>query len=144
MKLSEIIDQIKAMDGYKYHRLRATDHKDMVKCYTFWFAKNGEMRDHEVRFLVINEGEAEEIAWVYSTKHVEPAISAFRDAITEKIPLFRGNNPEYEKIIIDSVKEADEVAELTVYKYDATADASEKLKMVVFKKADVLTIRKLI
>jgi len=143
MKLNEIIDQIKTLEGYVYHRLRATDHLEMVQCYTFWFKKNGEMRDHEVRFLVVDKDTPEEEAWVYSTKHLHPGESPFKDEIALKIPLFQAANPDYEKILIASVKEADEVAELRAYKYDSETDTSERLELVAFRKDGTLTVRKL-
>jgi len=143
MKLDELIDQIKTLEGYRYHRLRATDHQEMVQCYTFWFKKDGEMRDHEVRFLVVDKDTPEEEAWVYSMKHLQPEASPFKTEIIQKIPLFQEANPEYEKILIISVREADEIAELRAYKYDSEANTSERLELVVFRKDDVLTVRKL-
>ncbi len=144
MNLNEAIDQVKAIDGYVYHRLRAEDHYGMVQCYTFWFARGDGLRDYEVRFLVADKDTPEESAWIYSTKHIHVAETPFRDTVIQKIPLFQNTNPEYEKIIIISLSERDEVAELHAYKYDSVTELSEKLSLVVFKKDDVLVVRKLV
>jgi len=105
--------------------------------------RNGEMRDHEVRFLVIDKDTIDEAAWIYSTKHIQPKETPFEDEIRQKIPQFQSLNPIYEKIIITSMREAEEIAELLVYKYNSETDVSERLELVVFKKDDEITIRKL-
>ena len=143
MKLNEVIEQIKAFDGYKHHRLRATDHSGLVQCYTFWFERNNDVKNYEIRFLVINKDTVEEEAWVYSTKHIQVKPTPFEDEVRQKIPQFQSSNPEYEKITITFINEADEIAELCAYKYDVQTTTSKKIELVIFKKDGELIARKL-
>lgn len=69
--LNQLINGIQSTEGYLYARLRATDHQGIVKCYTAWFQRyDDRVRDFEVRILVLNEGEGNEEAYLYTFDHI--------------------------------------------------------------------------
>lgn len=140
MNLNNVLNQIVNFEGYIYHRLRAVDHNGLVKCYTFWLQRNGELKDYEVRILVIGEGAPEEEAHVYSTKHINPS-TAFRSLLESKIVEFQASNPAYEKVIVQSVNEPEEFARVQVFKYDSVAKQSTELSVIAFNMDGEVTLR---
>lgn len=110
--LDEVLVTLRAMDGYKWDRKRTEDHNGAVKLYTFWFTRDSDnpddIRDYAVRILVINEGEANENAIVYSVKGIEQVSHAFRDVLKIAVDAFLTANSEYEKAVIESVNEENE------------------------------------
>jgi hypothetical protein len=142
MNLKETLSQLAALDGYVYHRLRATDHAGEVKCYTFWFQKNGEIKDYEVRILVIDEGGPDESAHVYSTAHIMSA-TPFRDEIEAAIPTYLAAHSEIDRVMIDTVDEPNKIAMVDLYKYMSASDTVKEERGIVYKKAGSLVIKML-
>ncbi len=142
MNLNEAIDQVKTIDGYQYHRSRATDHEGTVKCYTFWFEKNGVISDYEVRFLVIDEGELGERALVYSTKHIQPE-TEFKEAMIAVIDQYQASHPELEYYEIINVNERNKFGRVTVYIYDEVQEHVVHEEYLVWDEAGLIKIRKI-
>ena len=118
MTLTEAIESITLLEGYVYHRLRATDHNGMVKCFTFWFESGVQMRDYEVRMLVKDEGLPTEEA---------------------KIADLQISNPAYEKAYIQSCSEAREIAMIKAY--EVTGSNVEEKAVVAYKKNGNIVLR---
>jgi len=142
MNLDEAIDQVKSIEGYQHHRERATDHSGTVKCYTFWFEKNDEMRDYEVRFLVIDEGEPGEAALVYSTKHIQPE-TELKEAMIVAIDQYRVSHPELEYYEITNVNEWSKLGRVTAYIYDEAQEHVVPEEYLVWDEAGVIKRRKI-
>ena len=139
MTLTEAIESITLLEGYVYHRLRATDHNGMVKCFTFWFESGVQMRDYEVRMLVKDEGLPTEEAHIYETAHLPNQPASFRDAVNTKIADFQISNPAYEKAYIQSCSEAREIAMIKAY--EVTGSNVEEKTVVAYKKNGNIVLR---
>lgn len=129
------------MDGYIHHRLRATDHAGQVKCYTYWFRRNGEIRDNEVRILVVDEGQPTETAHIYDTRHLLKPQSVAYAAVEAELPAFLAANPAIHRAVINSVDEEKELAHISTYSYDSSNDTVVEGRAIAFRRAGAIHIK---
>ena len=141
MNLIGRIAEVQSLTGYVYHRARATDHQGYVQCYTFWFEHpvTGALAPYEVRFLVVNLGEQNEVARCYGVSHIPQPVTTYRSVVATALNSFIANNASYEKGWISACDEANEIAIIKAYEVNAGV-ATEKTA-VVYKVDGNLTVR---
>ena len=139
MKLAERIAEITSLEGYQYHRARATDHQEHVQAYTFWFGIQGKLAPYEVRFLVVDKGLPSEWSLCYGSSQIPQPIVTFRSVVEPALATFISNNGNYEKGWIVSCDEVNEIAIINAYEI-ANGVATGKTA-VVYKVDGNLTVR---
>ena len=115
--LSQIIHQMEQLEGYVYHFMRYKDPNDLTQYYKVYIATDGYVKAHEVRILVINEGEANESAYVYDIpKEIDPRLPGpFEAALLTFITSYVASNPELEYYEVNGLDEVNNKARVTGY-----------------------------
>lgn len=128
--LSQIINQIEGLDGYVYHFLRYKDPNDLTQYYRVFIETDNYVKGHEVRILVINEGEGNEAAYIYEIpEEIDPRVpGTFKTLLNTTIDTYQTANPKLEYYEINNLDEVKNVARITGY----FLNAEDKLEVKVF------------
>jgi len=139
MKLAERIAEVTSLEGYQYHRARATDHQEHVQAYTFWFGIQGKLAPYEVRFLVVDKGLPSEWSLCYGSSHIPQPKVTYKSVVDTALVSFIANTEAYEKGWVVSCDEVNEIAIIGAYEI-ANGVATGKTA-VVYKVDGNLTVR---
>lgn len=115
--LSELIDQLKNIEGYVYHFLRYKDVQDKTHHYKFFIEKENILKCYQVRILVVNEGEENEVVYLYEIPRcidIRPK-GDFETLLLSTIETYQTNDPTLEYYEVNSVDEIDNKARATGY-----------------------------
>jgi len=132
MKLLDAIEEVKALPGFVTYRKRAEDHNGHVQCYTFWFEKDGLLKDYEVRFLVQFKDTVNEEARCYGTSHIVQS-TPFRDEVAKALADFVSGHDDYICSAIVSCNEAAETAIVSAFRVDVE-ELAQQVHAIVCKK----------
>jgi len=125
MNLKAAIDEVKKLPGFVTYRKRAQDHEGHVQCYTFWFAKDGLIKDYEVRFLVQFLGDhTKEEARCYGTQHIVQA-TPFKDEVAKALSNFVSSHDDYICSAVVSCNEAAQTAIVSAFHVDSEGLAQQ-------------------
>ena len=140
MNLKQAIEQVKEIPGFVTFRKRAEDHNGMVQCFTFWFERDGVLKDYEVRFLVQFLGDPQkEKAQCYGTQHIVQA-TPFRDEVASALSKFTASHSEYIAGAIVNSNEAAEMAVVSAFKVDSQ-DLAQQVQAVVCRRDGKLAMK---
>lgn len=138
MTLVEEIGKVAALSGYVFHRKRATDHGNVVQSYTFWFKKDGVLKDFEVRFLVPAATKETPEATIlsldaqcYGVGHIVTT-TPFKTEVETVLPKYQSTS-SLKNIVLLSVNEKSEVADLQGF--SVVSGVAETKRIVAFKEA---------
>lgn len=132
MNLKAAIEEVKKLPGFVTYKHRAEDHKGAVQCYSFWFEKDGLLKDYEVRFLVQFKDTVNEEARCYGTSHIVQA-TPFKDEVAEALSNFVSSHDDYICSAIVSCNEAAETAIVSAFHVDSEGLA-QQVHAIVCKK----------
>ena len=139
MILADRIAEITSLEGYQYHRARATDHQGHVQAFTFWFGIQGKLSPYEVRFLVVDEGLPTEWSLCYGYSQIPQPVVTYRSIVEPALANFISNNESYEKGWIVSCDEVNEIA--IIGAYEVNNGVATGKTAVVYKVDGNLTVR---
>jgi len=140
MNLQQAIAQVEALPGFVTYRKRAEDHNGHVQCFTFWFEKDGIIKDYEVRFLVQFSGDRQkEEARCYGTAHIVQA-TPFRDEVAKALASFVSAHDDYICSAIVSCNEAVETAIVSAFRVD-NEGLAQQVHAIVCKKDGALQFK---